>query len=385
MALTDKLTALGDAIREKNGTTDPMTLDEMAMAIDAIEGSSVDRYVPTDEDLTIKEGYLRFAGRGWTDFIEWYKDKITTKNLLGVQQMFYLSNLKSVPFEINCTTDRAMTCEGMFDGSSFETLPVVNYCRPNSLENMFNSCYYLKEVPDKFFDGFNWDTINSSTTSNIFAYLYGDCRSLRQASLVPFANANPNTNYNRAYWYSSLFSGTYVLDELIDLPIPYVSTWTKNSFGNDWLKNCYRLANLTFETPNNQPVVVKWKNQVIDLSSGQHIGRLHYASDRSYITKYNTGITADKEVSDATSYEKLKNDPDWFSSNIYYSRYNHDSAVRTINSLPDASAYLAEVGGTNTIKFYGVSGRDTDGGAINTLTEEEIAVAITKGWTVSLT
>jgi hypothetical protein len=69
---------------------------------------------------------------------------------------------------------------------------------------------------------------------------------------------------------------------------------------------------------------------------------------------------------------------------LSYCRYNHDSAVNTINSLPDTSAYLAEKGGTNTIKFRGTLGSKTDGGAINTLTEEEIAVATAKGWTVTL-
>jgi hypothetical protein len=64
---------------------------------------------------------------------------------------------------------------------------------------------------------------------------------------------------------------------------------------------------------------------------------------------------------------------------IEYSRYNHDSAVETINSLPDVSA-----GSGNTIKFEGAAGSLTDGGAINTLTEEEIAVATAKGWTVTL-
>ena len=37
-----------------------------------------------------------------------------------------------------------------------------------------------------------------------------------------------------------------------------------------------------------------------------------------------------------------------------------------------------------TIKFRGEAGSATDGGAINTLTEEEIAVATAKGWTVTL-
>lgn len=66
-----------------------------------------------------------------------------------------------------------------------------------------------------------------------------------------------------------------------------------------------------------------------------------------------------------------------------YSRYNHDSAVRTINSLPDTSEYLETAGGSNTICFKGDAGSLTDGGAINTLTEEEIAVAAAKGWTIT--
>ena len=90
------------------------------------------------------------------------------------------------------------------------------------------------------------------------------------------------------------------------------------------------------------------------------------------------------EVIDNTSYNLYKNEPDWFTTDIAYSRYNHDSAVATINSLPDTSAYLAENGDKNTITFKGDSGSATDGGAINTLTEEEIAVATAKGWTVAL-
>ena len=98
------------------------------------------------------------------------------------------------------------------------------------------------------------------------------------------------------------------------------------------------------------------------------------------------------------NYAKLKNQDDWFSfssksgtyegkTGVYYSklfsRYNHDSAVETLNSLPDTSEYLATAGGTNTIQFTGYQGALTDGGAINTLTEEEIAVATAKGWTVT--
>ena len=84
-------------------------------------------------------------------------------------------------------------------------------------------------------------------------------------------------------------------------------------------------------------------------------------------------------VTDAASYAALKDETDWWTSIAEYSRYNHDSAVETINSLPDVSS-----GSSNTIVFYGIEGANTEGGAINTLTEEELAIATAKGWTVSI-
>lgn len=51
MALTDKLTAIADAIRSKTGSTEPMTLDEMATAILNITTGSV----PSDT-ITLSDG-----------------------------------------------------------------------------------------------------------------------------------------------------------------------------------------------------------------------------------------------------------------------------------------------------------------------------------------
>ena len=42
MALTDKLTAIADAIREKTGSKEPMTLEEMPAEIASISGSAAD-------------------------------------------------------------------------------------------------------------------------------------------------------------------------------------------------------------------------------------------------------------------------------------------------------------------------------------------------------
>jgi hypothetical protein len=129
------------------------------------------------------------------------------------------------------------------------------------------------------------------------------------------------------------------------------------------------------------PYTVNWKNQDINLIP---VGYRDYGTSTDLTTKYNSGITSDKGVDSDEKYQALKDDPDWYTLRKEYSRYNHDSAVATINSLPDTSAYLASKGGTNTIRFSGAAGSKTDGGGISTLTEEEIAVAAAKGWTVSL-
>lgn len=49
MALINKLKAIADAIRKKTGTTDPLTLDEMADKITNLE-STEDTYILVDED-----------------------------------------------------------------------------------------------------------------------------------------------------------------------------------------------------------------------------------------------------------------------------------------------------------------------------------------------
>ena len=98
-------------------------------------------------------------------------------------------------------------------------------------------------------------------------------------------------------------------------------------------------------------------------------------------------------------YDALKDFDDWHSfdnttityggkSGVYvsslFSRFNHDSIVEFFNTLPDASAYLAQVGGTNTLKLLRFQGDLTDAGGVSDLTPEEIAVATAKGWTVGI-
>jgi hypothetical protein len=180
-----------------------------------------------------------------------------------------------------------------------------------------------------------------------------------------------------ACFYNAAFKSCYVLDEIIDIPVLVPSTGALNSSSafSGIAASCHRIKEFTF-IPEK---VANWSGLTVDLSYEVGYKKKPSSSNTNSFIDYNSGITADKEVFDSVTYQALKDDADWWTWDINYSRYNHDSAVNTINSLPDTSAY-----GTNIIKFKGASGALTDGGAINTLTEEEIAVAAAKGWTVSL-
>ena len=414
MALTDKLSAIGTAIRNKTGKTALMTLDEMPTEIASITSggdpvinplevtangtytaTDCDGYspitvnvpqegAPTDAELTISGNcQYRFMHGGWDWIINKYGNRITTENISNANYMFGQCKISNIPFELNFSQTSTHIIDYMFDNCiNLTSIPKINNCKPNSMQYFFSNCNRLRYLPDDIATWFDWSYLDSLTSqySGYSGNSFNGCKSLRSIPMNFLAHGNPVANYSTSIYYRGFYN-CYALDELVNLPVPhYNATWTSNSF-NQSFEYCSRLKNLTFalNPETNAPYVVKWKNQTIDLSG--HIGR---GTSETVFTSYNSGITADKKVKDDATYQALKNDPDWFTIKAEYSRYNHDSAVATINSLPDASAYITAKGGTNTIKFLGNSGRLTDGGAINTLTAEEIAVATAKGWTVTL-
>ena len=168
------------------------------------------------------------------------------------------------------------------------------------------------------------------------------------------------------------------LDEIKGLRLSTGSNITENFFSNTF-NRCHRVKDVIFATQEDgTPYTANMKNQNIKLN--EFVG--YFAN---YSDGYGgAGLPESAAIKDAGTYATNKNNPDSWTAVSEYSRYNHTSAVNTINSLPDTSAYLATAGGTNTIKFKGAAGEKTDGGAINTLTAEEIAVAAAKGWTVTL-
>lgn len=382
--------AIADAIRAKNGSEDTYKTSEMAEAIEALESKDPNcngMHIPEEVFSVTGDCMYRFSNNAWNWLIEQHGDKMNTKDVTAVESMFRNSSeLEEIPFDINMMNSININLTNIFWGcSKLKSVPYVKG-KSGNLAYLFYSCNNLREIPDDWAGYLDFSYINSLSygqMQNIFAY----CYSLRRVpkSLLDNLYTTAATSSGSAL-YKAMFNCCYTLDEVKGIQVNQV-VYTSNVF-SDFAYQAYRLKELTFATDDGEsPYVVNWKNQTIDLSSVGYSQNLYALN--SFIG-YNSGITKDKQVYDDATYAALKNDSDWFACDdttpgapihqaIKYSRYNHDSAVNTINSLPDVSA-----GSGNTIKFKGEAGSKTDGGAINTLTEEEIAVAASRGWTVSM-
>lgn len=370
------LTAIGDAIRGKTGGTELIPFTDMPNEIASITtggGSGI------EVEPIVLSGICSYfcSGPLASKFIELFGDKITTNALTYVQYMFENCEVINIPFELNMKNSYS-PCSCMFKGAkNLEILPRMNNFYPSTMDEMFCNCYRLRTIPEDVFNNWNYSRIHSYAWADLSKMFYC-CMSLRNIpeSFLKNIYSAGGGSYSLPYYG---FYFCYCLDEIRGINLNPNIEMTSDLFNYSFDK-CSRVKDIIFDcNEDGSPKIIRAKQQSIDLT--KYVG---YAQDTTHILNYNSGITADKRVTDDATYQALKNDVDWWTTDIAYSRYNHDSAVRTINSLPDTSAYLASSGGTNTIKFKGASGSATDGGAINTLTEEEIAVAIAKGWTVTL-
>lgn len=335
------------------------------------------------EEAFSMTGNLRykFYNGMWDWFINTFGEQVTTYNISDLAYMFANSTVETIPFELN-STGVAASNNGEYifaNCTKLKKLPKINNFRPTSLQNIFHTCTSLEEVPEEFSENWDWSYIYTFANSygNPRTRMFYDCRSLKRiaSNFIKYFPPKVSVGYSP---YQELFRGCYSLEEIRELGLTTTATWSTNAFKNTFY-DCLRLKDLIFETQEDgTPLAKNWKTQTIDLA---YCG---WVRTRSGVVGTYPVFSTENEVTDDLTYQALKDSRDWWSSNVAYSRYNHDSAVTTINSLPDTSAYLAtQTSGTNTITFKGEAGSLTDGGAINTLSEEEIAIAAAKGWTVA--
>lgn len=338
----------------------------------------IDGYIPTAEDLTFTGdcSYLFYnLPHRWGWLFRHYDSKIKIVKPTTMYQIFGQWNnnqdwtgIKMNNLKILCDKSVGVNCGYAFQNYQNKDYPQILNCLATDLNRMFSQNKQLKKIDDTFFSTWDLSKLNNRQ------YMFESCILLETIDLSIFEQTQWN-KYNYYYGYEGLISGCRSLKKaFIGLPtINDEVNLTSNRFSG--IVGIYndRLRHFQFKKKSEQ---MRMSGQVLEFS------KVGYSDTDRY--NYPPNGTLNNLIKDDTTYQKLKNDPDAWTAKPEYAFYNHDSAVETINSLPDTSAFLTEKGGTNTIKFTGKAGSKTDGGAINTMTAEEIAVAAAKGWTVTL-
>lgn len=319
-------------------------------------------------------------------YIKLFGDTISTEDITSAYSMFSNYELDKIPFDINMKADTAVDMSYMYSSSKIKELPKMYNVKPKDMGSLFHSCKYLKSIPDNYFDDWDFSEINSATStySGGMSSIFNGCSSLKKLPKLDFLkNTNRYALQSYMYFYSA-FGFCYWIKDFENLPIPEREPLTSNVFSSTF-NRCSSARNITFETnEDNTPKVVSWKSQTIELGSNSYVGYI-LVNNLKEAMGYNPDTNIDKEIKNMDTYQALKDDPNAFTCNREYGSFNRISAIKLINTLPDTSAYLATAGGTNTLKLSKAMGKQTEGGAIQNLTEEEIAVATARGWTISFT
>ncbi len=382
------LTAIGDAVRAKTGSNDLLVVpDGMVSAISSIETGGGGDYF-TDDDLTFTNANCgnMFAGDKWATILEKEKGRIKINNPQNLSYFLQQCTGEDYSFITITGTDNMGACSftGFVNNArNLKKLPTIKnlYVNGNQCSSMFDYCTELTEDElIKFYD--NIRISDSPMQGGSLFYEFYTIRNINR--VFPYMK-KAFAEYTKFFNYSFMFSNCNSLDEIKGILVFENNDATTFNVMTNMFYYCNRVKDIEFEkNEDGTAKTAKWKSQTIDLS--YYVG-YSYGNLAQKISSYDScSITAaDKapttNINEFNSF--IESNPNWWTDKLAYSRYNHDSAVNTINSLPDTSAYLASAGGTNTIKFKGESGSATNGGAINTLTEEEIAVATAKGWTVT--
>lgn len=385
------LIGIGDAIRTKGGTSESIPVTALAEAIINLPsgGGSGDVEIPTVVNCPAMNTEYFFAG----DRMKWALDLIPAgKTIEFITGNTNYSNTTGGMIQ-NCTGDYSKVTlntwllKGGFGENYVTKLPNIKFVDihySTGAAQLFMSSKGIRDIPKNYLAACDSNGNKMSTPyENLFNNRYemysmfGGCENLRTLPDFPTFITYDSTN---GYGYYGCFDRCYSLDKIEGLPVTSENGgFTSNAFDSAF-SYCFRISEMTFQVkPDGSPYVCNWSSQNIDLSGAG------YGFSEFYCNEYN-GLSKDDEVyptdSGLVNGNLLTERPDdWWTPESTSSRYNHDSAVRTINSLPDCSA-----GSGNTIKFRRDGGKLTGPNADNScgaLTDAEIAVATSKGWTVT--
>ena len=153
-------------------------------------------------------------------------------------------------------------------------------------------------------------------------------------------------------------------------------TTSNNSYLENMFSNCRRLED------------IEWGMDVIPISNSypysfdfSKIGWFHSTLGTTALAQ---GVAPEEcKVTDLESYERLKNNDMWWSDDVNFSHLNHTNIVNIFKHLPQHGSIVTSASKKGSIKVVGAMGSGY-GDPISDLTPEEIAIAVDKGWGVSI-
>lgn len=366
-----ELTAIGNAIRGKNGTTTKYLPSEMPAAITAIQsGGGGGELMQLEGDGGYICGYPGYYSNEWLGkyFAHWFKPNWgPVSRPEGLCYYMDISPIESIEFaDVDLETDtyskihhqltamfrdaygrtqppiligQCSMGTSAFASHYFERIPVevTEQLVPSGYTNYYsslcNGCYRLQDISGikalSQREGFKSLSIPSA--------MYGSCFMLKTCYIPEFTNAISSSS---TATFTTIFSGCRSLENI---------EWGNTSITNTSYRVTLDLSTNATGYWNNTPTAA--------------------------IQAYGFGAP-ENEITDLDSYNALKDNPYAWTTDPAFSHLNHTNAVKIINNLPSLSY-------SGTLSFNGTEGSGY-GDPISDLTEAEIAVATAKGWTVTI-
>ncbi len=149
MALTEKLTAIADALRQKTGKSAKLTLDEMPAEVTAVYGAggqdAYDGFWEAYQDGGRRDNYKNaFAGSGWTEAYIHPKYPVRPTS---AAQMFQDSPITTLPhiekFDFSHCTNMASS---FINCKNLQTIPQIDMSSATNFQYAFGNCSNLETL-----------------------------------------------------------------------------------------------------------------------------------------------------------------------------------------------------------------------------------------------
>ena len=407
----ETLSAIGNAIRDKAGTSDMISPGNMPQAIlDIPSGGGGDPIA-----ITLHAKPYGLAGDGGklimdnrTKFAITVEVADQNTNLLDANGFFAYndsvskSNFTYLKFAYPCSDTSVIVLGNVFVNCGTKYMHPFEYINTNTsypsnsikivgidqYSGPFEGCCCLTLVhPLKGKNPFS----ENLDAKYFFQNFMGDF--IDSELVYEVSRKSKYRNYN-------MFTQCFRLKEITNISCLWVNedfSTTRDYMLTGAFGKCTRCERLIFHTnEDGTPEVTPVDNTEINLTDrfgwdNYDIGDYDFVGSQDGNSTYgnpHNAIPYDNRVYDINSYNAHKDDYYYWAYAPEWSRYNHDRAVETINSLPDTltgcrrvASLGADYTPNNTIYFKGACGSGY-GKAISDLTEAEIAVATAKGWRV---